>query len=607
MLDVKRRLKVLMVYPLIPEAFWGFGEALRAMGKRATMTPTCLATVAAMLSEKYFKLFPIIDLNVEPLLDKQILEVDVVMLSAMIVQQDSLRQTIARVKRLGKTVVVGGPFATSYTDEVLAMGVDYVVAGEAELTLAPFIEDFLAGRAQRVYDEVSTRGRSLTPLTPKGKPVMTKTPIPRWDLLKLNKYGSVALQFSRGCKFNCEFCDIVVLNGHESRAKAAEQMLAEVEAIYQIGWRGSVFIVDDNFITNLSAAVEFLRLLIPWNKKRGYPLSFFTEASLDLADDEKRFVIDLMAQAGFTDVFVGVETPDTKALRSMHKGQNRGDLAAKVRTIQAAGIEVLAGFIVGSDGDKETIFEAMFDFIQDNGIVIPMVGLLTALRRTDLHKRLVREGRLRADTSGNNTHHFGFNFETKLDERFLVEGYVDSLGKLFSSKNYFARCRTLRARRGRYRRTNRLNRPGILAAMRIGFHYLVRHPNRECAKFLLETLWQSPREFGEAMTQVVKFRHFDAITEAALSAYYYPERVATLAERFQAQVAELRGDVRKRLSQLAKLEKRFMTEATRLYHAIPRDFRASVRETFEQRCWEFGDWINRQREVLLGLHLATGN
>lgn len=604
MLNRQKQTTVLMVYPKFPSSFWSFNEAVELLGKKATMPPTGLATVAAMLPAEQFEVLPIVDLNVESLTEKDLLRADLVMVSAMIIQKDSLRQIIVRAKRRGKSVAVGGPYPTSYRDEVIALGADHLVLNEAEVTLGPFVQDWLAGRAERVYDEHSVRGRATVALTQEGKPVITGTPIPRWDLLKLRAYSSLAIQFSRGCPFNCDFCDIVALYGRQSRAKTPAQMIAELEAIRRSGWRGSIFIVDDNFIGNRSEVRKLLPALVWYQRQYGHPFSFFTEAGVDLANENLRDIREGMIQAGFQEVFVGIESTDPKVLAEMNKGQNQGDLGQKVEILQRAGFEVAAGFIVGNDGDRPTVFDELFQFIQDNGIVMPMPGLLTALRGTTLYRRLETEGRLRAESSGNNTHRFQLNFEPRTEERVLIEGYVGLLEQLFSPENYYQRCRTLRARRGPYRPMSRFNRVGILAAMRILYRNLIKRPDWEFAKFMSSILFKAPGGLPEAIAQAVKFAHLQKITEAAVSAHRYPKLAATLAERFQERVAELRGDISKRLQKLARLEQRVIAQATRLYQSLDHDFRAGAQETFTNCCERLIACANTYRQAWQGLVTA---
>ena len=582
----KKRVRILPVYPAFPDnSFWSYKGAIKLMGNglKAVMPPTGLITVAAMLPEKHFEILPVIDLNVERLTKEQILSADILMISAMIVQRESLAEIIAWAKRLGKKILVGGPYATSYQKEVLAMGADHLVLGEAEVTLAPFIADFLAGRAVAIYDEHSVRSRSQSvELTRGGKPKITATPLPRWDLLNLKRYFSAAVQYSRGCPFDCDFCDITKLYGRESRTKTPAQMIAELEAIYQTGWRGSVFIVDDNFIGNVPELRRFLPVLTAWQKAHDYPFDFFTEASLNLANQNLRDVLEEMVRAGFNQVFVGIESFNPEVIRAMSKGQNLGgSTVEKVHVLQRAGLEVIAGFIVGNDGDGSDVFTEMFAGIQESGVVIPMAGLLTALRGTALYRRLEAEGRLVTESKGNPTHELDLNFMPTMDKKLLIAGYVRLLEQLFASKNYYARCRVLRKHRGPHHRFSRVNRASILAALRVFYINLIKRPDWQFVKFVIGTAIKAPSELPEALTQAVKLHHFRTMTEALVAAHHYPEVVATLVECFQEQVARLRGDVEERLARLAKLKRRYVAQATALYERLPRDFQASTREALE--------------------------
>ncbi len=517
------KINVLMVYPeFLDTSFWSFRKAVEILGLGATMPPIGLATLAAMLP-KPFHVMPIVDMNIEKLTNAHLEEADIVMISAMIVQKGSLRNVIAMAKRLGKTVVVGGPYATSYPEDVVEMGADHLVLNEAETTLAPFIEDYLSGHAMKIYDEVSVRPRIETELTKEGKPVITGTPVPIWNLLKLRRYSSLAIQYSRGCPFNCDFCDITNLFGHISRTKSPEQVIAELQAIFDTGWRGSIFFVDDNFIGNQNEVRELLPMLIKWQHAHRYPFTFFTEASMNLANPNLRDVRELMIDAGFDEVFVGIESIDPEVIRAMNKRQNGSDPARRVKELQKAGFQITAGLIVGNDDDKPNVFRNLFAFIQESGIVMAMPGLLTALRGTNLYKYLFKEGRLREESTGNNTHQFKLNFRPIMDESLLVDGYIDLLQKLFSSKNYYARCRTLRARRGHHRKVSRLNRNGILATARIFHHNLIKRPDIEFVKFIFGTLLTHPSDLPEAITQAVKLAHFDSVTREAIKAHRYPE------------------------------------------------------------------------------------
>lgn len=418
-------MKILMVYPSYPDTFWSFRHALKFVAKKASFPPLGLLTVAAMLPAEWEK--KLVDMNVESLTDRDIKWADYVFLSAMVVQQDSVREVIARAKELGTKVVAGGPlFTTGYQEFA---GVDHFVLDEGEVTLPRFLADLAAGRPQPIY-------------TSPERPDITKTPIPQWSLLsKMKKYSSLAIQYSRGCPFNCEFCDIIILNGREPRTKDRPQMLAELDAMYRRGWRGGVFIVDDNFIGNKKKTkTEILPALVDWSKKHGYPFAFSTEASINLADDEE--LMRLMVGAGFNTVFIGIETPHEASLVECGKAQNQNrDLVASVKTIQNHGLEVQGGFIVGFDNDPVSIFKSQISFIQKSGIVTAMVGLLSALPETRLYQRLKKENRLVKGATGDNTD-CSLNFIPRMNRETLINGYRNILDTIYSPKQFYQRVRT---------------------------------------------------------------------------------------------------------------------------------------------------------------------
>lgn len=601
-----KRTKVLMVYPEFPRSFWDFKESVQMLGLGASMPPTCLATVAAMLPDKYFEVLPIIDLNIEPLLDEDIKRADIVMLSAMIVQNKSLEETVARIGRFGKPVAIGGPYATSYRDSVAQMGDKnlILILNEAEMTLASFIEDWLQGHPQPLYDEHSVRSRSTVALTSEGKPMITETPIPRWDLLKIKRYASMSVQFSRGCPFNCEFCDITLLYGHIPRTKTPAQLIAELDALRVLGWHGSVFIVDDNFIGNRAGVRELLPELIKWQNKHGYPFSFFTEASLDLANDDLRDIRKGMVEAGFDKVFCGIESTNAEVLKKMGKKQNRGNIGEKVRILQNDGLEVIAGFIIGSDSDLPTVFDDIFKFIQDEGIVVAMVGLLTALKGTALYKRLQTEGRLRAESSGNNTHQLSLNFKPIISQNFLIDGYIGLLDKLYSSANYYARCRTLRRRLNSRRRSAPLNRSRISAAFKIFYRNVIKCPDKEFTKFILGTLFTNPGNLTVAIEQAVKLAHFKGITEETVRVHRYPKLAATLVKRFKKHIAELHGNVHKRLRKLDRLEQHTIGQIAKMYNSIDPNFRDVAEKTPEDWRQDLNVCASKHRQIWQGLGTA---
>jgi radical SAM superfamily enzyme YgiQ (UPF0313 family) len=415
--------RILMVYPEFPDTFWSFKHALRFISKKASFPPLGLLTVAAMLPESWEK--RLVDMNARSLTQRDLQWANYVFISAMVAQRDSTRQVLARCKAAGVKVVAGGPLFLAEHEEFPE--VDHFVLNEAEVTLPPFLSDLERGQARRIYAS-------------NEYPELALSPTPLWELANLSHYSSMCIQYSRGCPFNCDFCNITSMLGHRPRTKAVTQVLAELDSLYALGWRGGVFFVDDNFIGNKrKLKAEILPALIAWRQnKRG--LRFQTEVSIDLADDPE--LMDLMVKAGFDNVFVGIETPDELSLSECNKKQNKGrDLVSCVKTLQRAGLEVQGGFIVGFDSDTPSIFQRQIDFIQRSGIVTAMVGLLQAPSGTLLYKRMKEEGRLREGFSGNNTDNT-MNFEPKMDSETLHAGYRQILLDIYSPKAYYQRIRT---------------------------------------------------------------------------------------------------------------------------------------------------------------------
>ena len=418
-------MKILFVYPQYPDTFWSFKHALKFISKKAAFPPLGALTVAAMLPREWEK--KLIDMNVDILIDADILWADYVFISAMVVQKESTKETIQRCNNLGVKVVAGGPLFTTEPDAF--NGVEHFVLNEAEVTLPLFLEDLKAGNPRKTY---STQIH----------PEITQTPLPMWSLINLKNYSSMNLQYSRGCPFNCEFCDITFLDGQNPRTKHKEQILAEMDSLYNAGWRGDVFFVDDNFIGNKNKLkVEILPAIVEWMEKRKRPFNLFTEVSVNLADDKE--LMHLMSRAGFNKVFVGIETPHEASLRECDKKQNtKRDLIASVKTLQNHGFEVMGGFIVGFDNDPATIFETQINFIQKSGIVTAMVGLLNAPKGTRLYQRLKGENRLLKESTGDNTD-FSLDFTPKMKPEALINGYKEILNTIYAPKHYYARIRTL--------------------------------------------------------------------------------------------------------------------------------------------------------------------
>jgi len=489
-------LKILLVYPHYPDTFWSFRHALRFISKKAFYPPLGLLTVAAMLPGEWEK--KLIDMNVTALRDKDLKWADYVFVSAMVVQKDSVKEVIQRCKKFNVKVVAGGPLFTAGHEGFEE--VDHLVLNEAETTLQPFLEDLKNGSAKHIY-------------TSNEWPDVRKTPVPLWDLVAMKKYASTNIQYSRGCPFDCEFCDIVILNGRVPRTKDTNQLLGELEALYNKGWRGSVFIVDDNFIGNkIKLKNAILPALINWLKEKNYPFSFSAEASINLSDDEE--LMRLMGEAGFNAVFVGIETPNEESLSECNKSQNKGrDLVASVKKIQNYGLEVRGGFIVGFDSDPPSIFESQISFIQRSGIVTAMVGLLNAPRGTRLYQRLKKENRLLTDMSGDNAD-CSINFIPKMNYETLINGYKKILSTIYSPKPYYERIRIfLKEYKPQQVRAERLQFHHIEAVIKSTWVLGVKEKGRRYYwRLIVWTLLRRPRSFPASLTLAINGFHCRKIT-----------------------------------------------------------------------------------------------
>lgn len=492
-------MKVLLVYPEFPETYWSFKHALSFEGKRSAFPPLGLLTVSGMLPRAWER--RLVDMNVGKLRARDIQWADVVFASAMLVQKDSLKQVVALCNAAGKKVIVGGPYVTTTLEELA--GADHVVLGEAEETLPQLVRDLERGEAKAVYSAPE-------------RPQLALTPIPDFKLADMKRYSAMSVQYSRGCPFNCEFCDIIEIYGRVPRTKSNEQMLAELDVLKESGWRGTVFIVDDNFIGNKKNVKLMLPHLAQWQERNERPFTFITEASVNLADDEK--LLDLMRRAGFNRAFLGIETPVEASLIEAQKGQNtRHDLLESVKKIQSYGIEVMAGFIVGFDNDPEDIFERMTHFIRESAIPLAMVGLLTALPNTQLWRRLSGEGRLLGESGGNNTHS-DLNFIPRMDSTILVEGYKSILRSIYDTREYYDRaleCLKRVSQPGpKSQRRNSIIRDASALA-RITLKLGVRDRERmEFWRFMTQTLAHHRGAFADSMRLAAMGYHFRKLTEA---------------------------------------------------------------------------------------------
>lgn len=488
-------MKILLVSPATPDTFWSFKHALRFISKRASFPPLGLLTVAAMLPREWN--LKLVDLNARKLSDADLAWADYVMLSAMLVQETSAREVIERSRRLGKPIIAGGPLFTTGHDRFPE--VQHFALGEAELIMPELVADMVAGRVKRFYQS-------------EERPDITQTPIPRWDLIRMKDYALMPMQFSRGCPFNCEFCDIIIMNGRIPRVKTAPQMIAELEALVTAGWKGSVFIVDDNFIGNRVKARELLEAIIAWRENHKVPLIFTTEASLNLADYPE--LLDLMARAGFRKVFVGIETPAEESLIECAKLQNtQRDLIGAVRAIQNSGIEVMGGFIVGFDSDGPNIFQQQREFIQQSGIVTAMVGILTALPGTRLWQRLQAEGRILRESTGNNFEGV-VNFVPRLDCDTLVQGYRSLVRYLYQPKNYYDRVLCFLSEFNP-RSSAFWSWPELMAVVKAMWVMgLWSRGRRAYWAFLGRVLLRHPRAFADAIALAIVGHHFRRVAQS---------------------------------------------------------------------------------------------
>ena len=570
-----------MVYPQTPTTYWSFKYALPFEGKKALMPPLGLMTVASMLLHDYE--VKLIDMNIAPLRREEIEAADLVFVSAMIVQRETFTQVVKLCNECGTTIVAGGPYASSAYADIT--GVDHFVLDEAEVTLPPFLEDFEAGHPKRMY-------RSQI------RCEMRESPPPRFDIVDVKAYDTMPLQFSRGCPFNCEFCDIIEMFGRTPRTKSDDQFVHELSRVYQTGFRGQVFIVDDNFVGNRRRVKSLLRALIGWQERHRYPFHLSTEASIDLAQDDE--LLELLVKAGFHMVFVGLETPDEATLRHTKKSQNvRTSLLDSVEKIQRKGIEVTGGFILGFDTDPDDIFERQIRFIHQAAIPTAMVGLLQALPNTQLFRRLQKEGRLLQRSTGNNTNDLRLDFVPRMSQEALIRGYKRVISKLYSPRQYFERCLLLRSRLPAKRPGWRIPFGVALKAFLLslarqsfssyGHHYL---------KYLLASLRFGPRHFVNAVSFAINGYHFMRMTDEILKADEFATMLEHAFQSIQSRLSMIfDGGARQSEQALAYIATTRM-KFERDYRRLSLQAREYVKQTFAlflERCQRAASQMNQPR------------
>ena len=550
--------KALLVYPEHPPTYWGANYALEMVGIKSAFPPLGLLTIAAMFPPEYD--LRVVDMNVAPLEDSDLEWADMAFTSTMIVQRVSLKTVIERCNRAGVPVIAGGPHPTTFHDEI--PGVDHFVLDEAEEIFPGFLRDLEDGTAKTMYREPR-------------KPDVTQTPVPRFDLIDLDNYYSMGLQFSRGCPFDCEFCDITKLYGRVPRTKSPAQMVTEFDSLRKLGWKGPLFLVDDNFIGNKREAMNLLPVIAEWQKAHGYPFSLSTEASVNLAHLDE--LMDAMVEAGFDTVFLGIETPNPKALIKTKKPQNTSRkeedfLFHAVRKIQRKGMQVQGGFILGLDSDDEGVFDAQIEFIQQAGIPVAPIYLLTALRGTDMYERLRAEDRLLDKAIGTNA--MTLNFKSELDPRTLLDGYRRVTATLYDPtlENYFQRCLAMFEH---LKAVPHLRKPmganaAVVAAMRVR-RQLAKNQIPAFSRFIAQVSRNHPRMLSTALGLAGLGYHFERVTRQQIMIYDFKQFLEAELDLFRESVSQRA----KRPDAILDRRRTLYARVETRYRSIPSDLRYS--------------------------------
>jgi radical SAM superfamily enzyme YgiQ (UPF0313 family) len=489
-------MNVLLVYPQYPDSFWSFKHVLQFIAKKATVPPLGLITVSAMLPNNWHK--KLVDLNISTLQPMDLVWADYVFISAMYIQRESALRIIDLCLKYEVKIIAGGPLFTQEYENYPQ--IDHFILNEAEITLPLFLNDLKEGKnPEKVYKTNEFAD-------------IKKSPVPDFFLLSTKDYVTMNIQVSRGCPFSCEFCEITSLLGHKVRMKNTDQIINELEILFQLGWRGPILIVDDNFIGNKNQVKNnLLPAMKKWVQNHNYPFSFNIQSSINLADDEELML--LMTETGFTSIFVGIETPDEKSLEECNKGQNQNrDLLESVKKIQNSGLQVTGGFIVGFDSDNSSVFQKQIDFIQQSGIVSAMVGLLNAPKNTVLYKRLKVENRLTSESSGNNTDS-SMNFVPLMNRQDLLEGYNKIIHGIYSIKPYYQRIRQFLLN---YKKLHNRRQTGDFPLL-LGFFKsviilgIVNKGRSEYWKLIIWTVFRRPTLIVDALTLSVYGYHFRSV------------------------------------------------------------------------------------------------
>lgn len=491
-------MNILLVYPKYPDTFWSFKYALKFVSQKASFPPLGLLTVSSLLPDNWKK--KLINLNVTKLKNKDILWADYVFISAMSTQSESVNLVISKCIELKRKVVAGGPLFTSRSNEYSQ--IDHLVLNEAEITLPLFLKDLKDGEPRKIYSTDNWAD-------------ISQTPLPSWGLINKKNYTSMNIQYSRGCPYDCDFCDITVLYGRKPRTKTRFQLLKELDLLYHTGWRGPVFFVDDNFIGHKSKLKkEILPAITEWMQAKGKPFYLNTEATINLADDDE--LLQKMVDANFSAVFIGIESPNDESLMECNKNQNRNrNLIASVKKIQKAGLEVQGGFIVGFDNDPPMIFDKLIEFIQESSIVTAMVGLLNAPKGTKLEKKLAEEGRILTEFTGNNTD-FSINFIPTMGKETLLEGYKKILAEIYSPKQYYNRVIQFLKDFQPNKRVGRIKTTDIAALIKSIIKLgIIGRERLYYWKLFLWSLFRKPQLFSYAILFAIYGFHFRKVSSSS--------------------------------------------------------------------------------------------
>ncbi|MEK8015955.1 MAG: B12-binding domain-containing radical SAM protein [Candidatus Parabeggiatoa sp.] len=494
-------MRVLLLYPVFPKTMFSFEKPMKYMGKKALLPPLGLITVAAILPQNWE--FKLVDRNIRDVTEEEWEWAELVMISAMVVQKKDFLDQIQETKRRGKPVAVGGPYPTSFLHEVENSGADYLVLDEGEMTIPPFLAALERGEPSGIFRSVE-------------KPDITQTPLPRYDLLELDAYLDMSIQFSRGCPFLCEFCDIIVLYGRKPRTKTPAQIIRELECLYDLGWRDQVFMVDDNFIGNKRNVKQLLRELKVWMEKKHYPFFFYTEASVNLAKEQE--LMELMVACNFVAVFLGIETPDESILASTKKSQNLGNpLNESIKAINQAGLFIIAGFVIGFDGEKSGTGKRIVEFVEEVAIPTALLVMLQALPNTALWDRLQKEGRL-LEQSGDINQTTLMNFVPTRPVEEVANEYVEAFWQLYEPKKYLNRAirHTMNTEISKIQKTIQKKRQGgsfswkmFKVSVFIFWKFGVVDQTRwQFWSYLFKAIWLNPSQVENCVRLYVFAEHF---------------------------------------------------------------------------------------------------